>query len=316
MVSKAISVDNQPLQYMKQLDGLRAIAVLAVLWTHYIPIRYSFFGVNWGGFGVRLFFVLSGFLITGILLKCRDHITVKKQTIKFTLRQFYTRRFLRLFPLFYLVLLLAALLNVPSVRETLIWHVLYLSNIYFSIHGSWIENISHLWSLAVEEQFYIIWPWMVLLVPRRLILPLIILLISIGPVSRLISTLAGFNPIAVSILMPNCADTLGFGALLAYLKYQNSKNLHQQTITNIFICIGLPLLVLTQILRHEGIKILQVTVFGDFALGLTFAWLVFKASRGFKGHIGNILEFKPLVHLGKISYGVYLIHNFIPYFNT
>ena len=54
--------------YMKQLDGLRAFAVLAVLWSHYIPHKYSFWGINWGEFGVRLFFVLSGFLITGILL--------------------------------------------------------------------------------------------------------------------------------------------------------------------------------------------------------------------------------------------------------
>jgi peptidoglycan/LPS O-acetylase OafA/YrhL len=89
---------------MKQLDGLRAMAVLAVLWTHYLPEEYWLFGIYWGGVGVRLFFVLSGFLITGILLKSRQHVMQGKQCPLFAIRQFYIRRFLRIFPLYYVTL--------------------------------------------------------------------------------------------------------------------------------------------------------------------------------------------------------------------
>ncbi|MGH7999853.1 MAG: acyltransferase family protein, partial [Brasilonema sp.] len=139
---EAKSENSSALKYMKQLDGLRAIAVFAVLYTHYLPEKYWLFDIYWGGIGVRLFFVLSGFLITSILLKCRDYITSRQQTLSFTLRQFYIRRFLRLIPLYYAILFLAALINIPPVRETLAWHIPYLSNIYFAIKGDFHASVS------------------------------------------------------------------------------------------------------------------------------------------------------------------------------
>ena len=75
------SEHSNALKYMKQLDGLRAMAVLAVLWTHYLPEEYWLFGIYWGGYGVRLFFVLSGFLITGILLKSRQYVIQGKSML-------------------------------------------------------------------------------------------------------------------------------------------------------------------------------------------------------------------------------------------
>lgn len=118
---------------MKQLDGLRALAVFAVLWTHYVPPALWPLGLNPGHFGVQLFFVLSGFLITGILLQERSATLSGPQTMVTALRQFYLRRFLRIFPLFYAVLLVAFLVNIPLVRESLPWHVFYLSNVYLSL---------------------------------------------------------------------------------------------------------------------------------------------------------------------------------------
>ena len=111
--------------YMPQLDGLRALAVLAVLWTHYLPEPYWLFGVYWGGYGVRLFFVLSGFLITTLLLSCRHYVHHGQQRRSVVLRQFYCRRFLRLCPLYYATLTVTALLNIAPVRETLcgIFHI-------------------------------------------------------------------------------------------------------------------------------------------------------------------------------------------------
>src|SRR5262245_24629688 len=139
------SEHSNALKYMKQLDGLRAMAVLAVLWTHYLPEEYWLFGIYWGGYGVRLFFVLSGFLITGILSKSRQYVIQGKQRSSFAIRQFYIRRFLRIFALYYTILALTVLIAIPEVKEAIAWHVLYLSNIYFALQGRYYGSTGHLW---------------------------------------------------------------------------------------------------------------------------------------------------------------------------
>src|SRR5215510_9048834 len=115
-------------RHMQQLDGLRAIAVLLVCWHHWMPKRYHL-GLNLGSTGVDLFFVLSGFLITGILLACRRALDEKGQSVAFTARRFYARRFLRIFPLYYAVLAVAtvALALEPGVLVSL-WT--YTFNLY------------------------------------------------------------------------------------------------------------------------------------------------------------------------------------------
>jgi peptidoglycan/LPS O-acetylase OafA/YrhL len=107
-------------QHMPQLDGLRTLAVAAVIWSHWVP-AYQF-GFEWGLMGVNLFFVLSGFLITGILLDSRAGAE-RPGGRWFAIRQFYARRVLRIFPLFYMTLALLVLLNIRPVRQTLVWHV-------------------------------------------------------------------------------------------------------------------------------------------------------------------------------------------------
>lgn len=150
---------GRPPAYMPHLDGLRAFAVGLVIYSHWMPGHYQF-KLPWGSAGVQLFFVLSGFLITGILLRCRTSVARLS-----ALRAFYVRRILRIFPLFYCVLLLAYVLNIEPVRETVFWHLPYLSNFYFFSIGRWDGDISHFWSLAVEEQFYLFWPAIVMFVP-------------------------------------------------------------------------------------------------------------------------------------------------------
>src|SRR6187402_354046 len=154
--------------------------------------------------GVRLCFVISGFLITGILLSWRN------QPLGLALKTFYRRRALRIFPLFYFVLAAAAVLNIGPVRDTLVWHVSYLSNFYFYLRGDWHGSVSHLWSLAVEEQFYLVWPWLLLCAPARWLRPAIVAMIAVAPVSRLL-----FPHPMDSVLPTSCLDSLGLGALLA-----------------------------------------------------------------------------------------------------
>jgi peptidoglycan/LPS O-acetylase OafA/YrhL len=110
--------------YLIQLDGLRAFAAFAVLVQHSLPPQ----GVNIGGLGVKLFFVLSGFLITGILIRERG-CGESGAPVRKLLSVFYARRFLRIFPLFYAALALAVLFQIPRIMEALPWHLTYTSNL-------------------------------------------------------------------------------------------------------------------------------------------------------------------------------------------
>ena len=169
-------------QYMPQLDSLRAFAVLAVV-VHHSPL-VAFVPIPFGAIGVRLFFVLSGFLITGILLRCRDDRPDGSPGDRwFSLRQFYIRRFLRIFPLYYFVVTCAVILNYGCARSLLPWLLTYTLNVQLAISGEWNE-FSHFWSLAVEEHFYLAWPWVVLFVPRRWVGSAAVLLVLTGPANE------------------------------------------------------------------------------------------------------------------------------------
>jgi peptidoglycan/LPS O-acetylase OafA/YrhL len=155
-------------EYFPKLDGLRAIAVGLVLVEHYAPGNF----VNRfspGGFGVKLFFTLSGFLITRILIEYRTSETPTRAA-----QQFYWHRFLRLAPALYAAILGAALLGIANMRQDWWIHGLYLTNFKVFIDGHW-GPATHFWSLAVEEQFYIIWFFVVVLLPRRILLPSIVI---------------------------------------------------------------------------------------------------------------------------------------------
>src|SRR6476620_12132324 len=117
-----IKTQNDRADYMPQLDGLRAFAVGAVLIHHFFqPARIA--GVDLALLGVWLFFVLSGFLITGILLRSRDQIHNRGYPASLALRQFYVRRVLRIFPVYYLVLFAAAAFDLGEVRDIAFWHL-------------------------------------------------------------------------------------------------------------------------------------------------------------------------------------------------
>ena len=172
--------------YMTQLDGLRCFAVFSVLVAHFC---HDLPGIGragpWGGLlGVRLFFVLSGFLITQILLRERDAMRAAGVGVWTAIRPFYARRFLRIFPLYYGVLLVATALAVYPVRESLPWHLAYASNFYMAREGTWVPTVAHFWTLAMEEQFYLLWPWVVLLVRPASLPRIAIALAALAPAFR------------------------------------------------------------------------------------------------------------------------------------
>jgi peptidoglycan/LPS O-acetylase OafA/YrhL len=311
---------NTASRYMPQLDGLRAFAVGAVLIHHFFqPPRFA--GVDFALLGVWLFFVLSGFLITGILLRSRDSIHDRSYPVSFALRQFYVRRVLRIFPLYYLVLFGAAAFDVGDVRDTIFWHLTYMSNYLFSTRQQWGQLTAHFWSLSVEEQFYILWPTLILFASARFLPKMIITAITIGPIFRAVAHLLDFNWIARLTVSLASLDALGLGALLAYcLHHLRDKPGLLKALDQWIRWLGAPGFILLCLLhRLEAYNLIHhVTEHSWFiepALwALLFVWLIKRAASGFIGLAGKILELKPLVYTGKISYGIYVYHPFVYFF--
>ena len=170
-----------------------------------------------GWVGVDLFFVLSGFLITGILLDTRGS--------EGYFRTFYSRRVLRIFPLYYVMLAFVILVlpviapshgpQVEPVRETFWWHALYGVNWIVAAKGHWVPLTAMFWSLAIEEQFYLVWPALVAWVPRAA-LPRVALGVAVlAFILRVIAHWLGVNPGVVFAATPMRLDALMAGALVA-----------------------------------------------------------------------------------------------------
>lgn len=200
--------------YFPQLDALRFFAVAGVAWSHWLP--ESTFGLPVQT-GVQLFFVLSGFLITGILLDLKPaSLTPTADSRPHLLRIFYLRRVIRIFPLFYLTVLFAAWFNISHTRTDYLWHLSYLSNTYFIQMQGWPRGIAHFWSLAVEEQFYLFWPLLVLYL-RTDRLPLVFGIVGVSSFLCRIACPLFFPEIPLLEISTLCnLDGFAFGALCAH----------------------------------------------------------------------------------------------------
>jgi peptidoglycan/LPS O-acetylase OafA/YrhL len=201
---------------MPQLDSIRALAVLGVMLWHFWGTPFGLLGV----LGVQLFFVLSEFLITGILLRGRTTVGSGARSGWFVIRHFYARRFLRIFPLFYATLAVCWLTGLTDAHEDLAWHAVYMSNFYFARVGDYASDLAHFWSLAVEEQFYLVWPFAMIFAPGRILLPVLVCTAAAAPLYRGAGAWAGVDATTswVWLYTPpfaNC-DSLAIGGLLAY----------------------------------------------------------------------------------------------------
>jgi peptidoglycan/LPS O-acetylase OafA/YrhL len=216
--------------HMPVLDGLRGIAVLLVMAFHFTwfsgitvettAMRVWYHAASAGWMGVDLFFVLSGFLITGILYEA------KGTTGYF--RTFYARRVLRIFPLYYVFLaifflVLPHFLSLPGIAlrnpADQVWFWTHFSNVLLALQGDWSATslyIVHFWSLAVEEQFYLIWPLIVLLLPQRKLLAFCAAMMVFSLSLRMVLFAASAGG-AAYVLTPARMDTLAFGAVLALM---------------------------------------------------------------------------------------------------
>lgn len=302
MATERAAADAAP--YSPQLDGLRAVAVAAVAWSHWLP-QWQF-GVPLGA-GVHLFFVLSGFLITRILLGLRE-----APDRGAAIGRFYLRRALRLFPAFFLVLGIAVWADVPLARATWPWHAAYLSNLYIAGLGEWQGHLSHFWSLAVEEQFYLVWPWLIVVVPGRWLGPLIGAAVLAGPLARWGASLAGLSEAFWALVPGGSADSLALGAWVAFDQWRfrgtRTPVLTRPPVAGVALAIWLGLALAERLTPLPP----ALAIWRQVAQGVMFAWLVAGAARGFVSRGGAWLGCPWARGLGRISYGVYLIHAFAP----
>jgi peptidoglycan/LPS O-acetylase OafA/YrhL len=290
------------------LDSFRLLACLGVIIAHCYDPSSAFHAIfPWGAAGVHFFFVISGFLITDILLRGR----ARGVPAGAFLRSFYARRSLRIFPPYYLLLLLVwiFLRGRPGLADQYPYHLAYLSNFKLWLQAPSLP-LNHLWSLAVEEQFYLVWPWLILFLPERWFLPLFLTLISGASLSRVWTAVHLGQWTWNSRIVPwYCMDSLSLGGLLAYLRSSPARSRTLERWATLALAFGFPLLAYdcanSLTARAErGFFVATSTV----AVALCAFWLIHWAAGRPGGWAARLLGWRPLRGLGKISYGIYLVH--------
>jgi peptidoglycan/LPS O-acetylase OafA/YrhL len=292
-------------KHVASLDGLRGVAVLLVVAFHYFPrgVAGPLSAVASAGWmGVDIFFVLSGYLITSILYeqRSREHY----------FRNFYVRRVLRLFPLYYSLFLLALVLT-PLLhihwRPAHLGMMFYGANFVLPFDGSlrWLGpfNLFHLWSLAVEEQFYMLWPWLVGSTLSRETLRWVCVAGVVGaPLLRLAMLRADIQPWLIYQSLPTRMDSLLIGALVALIPLPLLRTARVAGVAA-FAVLGL-----VTWLGHSS-YFLERPMQGLGYSALAFFSAALLVMSLYSATITNrVCSWKALRFYGKYSYGLYLLH--------
>lgn len=293
-------------EFYPQLNGLRFVFIFMVLLHHWASVNNVFQQYRIGWVGVDLFYVLSGFLIGEILLREKEATESKGLSI----RNFIVRRALRIFPLYYTVILLYSFF--VNDGGILLYNLTYTNNVFQAFYLKDVQQeFWHLWSLCVEEQFYLLFPFLVFFVNRKYLPAILLAGIAFSVIGRLYSTWSAAMP-DPHILMPFCLDSLFLGVLLAYLKIHKpgflAKLLGSQAKALTAVALSAAALCVLCYFNNEvavyGFLRFVGSIGGFFLIG-------YAAVRQFKGPLKAFFESPVVSLLGKISYGIYLVHPFL-----
>lgn len=314
-------MDKKKKLFFSGLNELRAIAALSVL-IHHVEIYkhrlniYSLFDFGLysksfisrlGKNGVFLFFVLSGFLITYLLIEEKNRIG------KISVSKFYGRRVLRIWPL-YFIILIAGFFVLPNLyhafpeffkgqnyynslieeieyNNNLLLYLLFMSNIALAFFSP-VAAASHSWSVSVEEQFYLVWPWIIKVFFKKLLIVFLIIILGVSFFKFVLP-----NTFISELFNLLYIDFMAMGALFAYV-YKN-YNAHLAKLLNNKIVV---MLILISVITHLVFRLPGITK------ALTFGCLIVLV-------IHYKFKVKPLDYIGRLSYGVYMYHPLMMYFS-
>jgi len=309
--------------HLPGLDGVRGLAILMVMGIHFvgdatprnlgerIAVKLGSYGV----LGVDLFFVLSGFLITGLLLDSKGDPRY--------FRNFYARRTLRIFPLYYMVLALLFLVlplfvalppPLEEARRHQAWLWTYTTNFYLAAKASWaLTYVSHFWSLAIEEHFYLLWPLVVFSFRRETLERICLGVIGVALALRLALSVAGVSEISISVLTPCRVDTLCIGALLAVVARREggADALVRSSGKAALAILAVTLVVSAWCAATKiGLPVLHPirgTLFAMFFGALT----LMSIQRAGQSFVARVFQSSGLRMFGKYSYGLYVYHGLL-----
>jgi peptidoglycan/LPS O-acetylase OafA/YrhL len=297
------------MKYIKAFDSIRALAIFFVVFFHWVPgnvvKQYTPYGFN----VIDVFYVLSSFLITQILLSARNK--AKKENIKRTnvFKWFFIRRALRIFPIYFLYITLLSLFSKEVGNYEMKFLITYTPNIYFFKVQHWNFTFSHLWSLGVEEQFYILWPWLILFLNKRW-MPHVL---AATAFTGIVCEYSVRNNLFGQMLPYTCLDSLAMGALLAWIFVE--KPVAYLKKTHIILSAGFVILLIVlfiQTLHQQWSFIVareSISIFGMWLIN----YIMYRSSLPEeKQSLKFLLENKTLMFIGKISYGIYMYHLVIP----
>ena len=307
-----MSLKKNDIQYRPEIDGLRAIAVLSVIFYHG---QINFFNHNIfsGGFlGVDIFFVISGYLISSIIMR---EIIDKKS---FSFKYFYERRIRRILPALFFVMLISYVFAwhyllpasfIDFSRSTLS-SLIFSSNFYFWVEAreyaaelSLLKPLLHTWSLSVEEQFYIVFPFIVLFLFKFFKKNIFSILLTMFLMSLLFSEIYSFiYPSLNFYILPSRGWELLSGAIIAYLQLKYGRN-NQTSYSNFLVTIGLIIIFISLLLFDDSMRLPSSITLMPVCGTLMIIYFANK-----KDFITKILSTKPFVGVGLISYSLYLWH--------
>ncbi|HEY8682705.1 MAG TPA: acyltransferase [Rhodanobacter sp.] len=295
---------------MPSLDGIRAISILMVLYGHlcgtrYFPVSITEYG-RWCGdvahLGVLVFFVISGFLITSLLMGERE------LTGAISLKRFYLRRIVRIFPAFYAFILVMAIATLSGAVDLTGRDFAYALTYTVNFEPNRGLPIGHRWSLSVEEQFYLLWPLTLLVLRERRALIVAVAAIFTGPLVRVAirEWMFHVDPHSLDGMLtsfPAMFDYLAAGCALALLRpWLLTRMWYLHLTASPWLALALPLVLLINRLGSHTVAILL----GSPVMNVCIALLIESSTRHAGSLAGRFLNWKPMVFLGVLSYSLYL----------